>query len=113
MPYKFQEKKMLIPSEPGKDRRRKLTEKEKLEIFELYGTISQRKLAKMFGVSRRTIIFIGNPEKMEENYRRRVENGGSKMYYNKEKHRQYMKKHRTHKQELFLKGDLIENKKGV
>ena len=103
MPYKHIE--MLIPE--TKDRRCKLTKAERAEIKELYGTISQRKLAKMFGVSRRLIIFIGCPEKHAENLRQRAERGGSKAYYDKDKWREQMKRHRKHKQKLYVKGELI------
>ena len=32
-----------------------------------------------------------------------MERGGSKIYYSKEKNREYMKLHRHHKQEIYLK----------
>lgn len=49
------------------DRRRKLTEEQKKEIFENKLGLSQRKLAAMYEVSRRTIQFILDPEKLIEN----------------------------------------------
>ena len=60
---------------------------------------SQRKLAKMFKVSRRLITFIIDPKKHEKNLERRAERGGSSQYYNKEKHKEYMKEHRVYKNE--------------
>lgn len=49
------------------DRRRKLTPEQEFDLKQLSGTMSQRQAAAMFGVSRRTVIFIWNPEKLEHN----------------------------------------------
>jgi len=99
MPYKFETDKRKIPRE--KDKRVKLTEEEKEEVKRLYGQISQRKLAKMFGVSRRLVIFIGCPEKLrraKELYKERRKDG---RYYHKERHTQQVKKHRRYKKTIF------------
>lgn len=61
---------------------------------------SHNHLAKMFGVSKRTIQFILNPEKKAENLKRRQERGGWKQYYNKEDHAASMKEHRKYKYNL-------------
>jgi len=95
MPHWFEAKGNLIPR--SKDRRVKLTEKQREEIRSLYGTISQRKLAAQFGVSRRTVQFIGDPSKHEENLKRREERGGSAAYYDKDKNRKYIREHRQYK----------------
>lgn len=58
---------------------------------------SQRMLAKMFGVSRRLIQFKLDEQKLKANIERRQERGGTKQYYDKEKHREYTKKHRKDK----------------
>ncbi len=102
MPYKSE--KIKLPKKY--DRRIKLEDYERKKIKELYGKISQRKLAKMFNVSRRLIIFIGDPEKHKHNLQLRKETGGSKQYYNKEKNKIYMRNHRRYKQGLYLKGVL-------
>ena len=102
MPYKHIEYK--IPRD--KDRRVKLTEEEREQIREWYGKISQRKLAKIFNVSRRLITFIGCPEKYKRNLEQREARGGSKIYYDRAKHTKAMKKHRKYKQELYLKGEV-------
>lgn len=99
MPYKFETDKRKIPRE--KDKRIKLTNDERKEIKILYGQISQRKLAKMFGVSRRLVIFIGCPEKArraKELYKERRKDG---RYYHREKHREQVKKYRKHKKSIF------------
>jgi hypothetical protein len=88
------------------DRRVKLTEDDKKLIIWLSEEekLSQRKLAAQFNVSRRLIQFVLDPEKLAKNNEKRAERGGSKQYYDKEKHREYMKDHRHHKQDLKLKG---------
>jgi hypothetical protein len=106
MPYKFETEKMLIPK--THDKRIKLSNSDKIKIKELYGTISQRKLAKMFNVSRRLIIFIGCPEKHLKNLKQRELSGGSKQYYNTKKATLYRQTHRKHKKKLYDK-DLLNN----
>jgi DNA-binding XRE family transcriptional regulator len=107
MPYSHTN--MLIPKEH--DKRVKLTDEQKEKIKELYGKISQRKLAKMFNVSRRTIIFIGDNEKYQHNLELRRLRGGSAIYYDREKHNIAMKKHRHHKQDLKLNNMLTAKPK--
>lgn len=106
MPYLNQTKKLKIPVEL--DRRIKLNDVQKQEIIDLYRTTitSQRKLAKLYGVSRRLIYFILNPDKLEECKQRRLEKGTT--YYDKEKHRVYMQEHRTYRQKLYLENKLEE-----
>jgi len=102
MPYKCE--KLSIPKEY--DRRRKLSDEDRAKIQELYGKVSQRKLAKMFNVSRRLIQFIGDPNKKKRDLELRELRGGSKIYYQKEKHTKAIREHRQYKQELYLKGEL-------
>lgn len=61
---------------------------------------SQRKLAKMFSVSKRLIQFIIFPEKLKKSIQARLDRGGSMQYYNKEKNKKYMKKHRNYKHNI-------------
>lgn len=105
MPYKFETDKNKIPLE--NDRRVKLTLEERKQIKELYGKISQRKLAAKFNVSRRLIQFYGDPVKKERNLQLRLKNGGSMIYYDKDKNTKYMRSHRKYKKKLFDNGDLI------
>ena len=101
MPYKSEK----IKIEGGKyDRRVKLTPEDKKEIHANALELSQRVLADKYGVSRRTIQFILDPEKLKENLKRRKERGGSKQYYNKEEWAETMKEHRQHKHNLHKKG---------
>ncbi len=66
MPYKSSG---IIISGTQYDRRQKLTPFQKAEIFHRYMTeaVSQRQLAREYGVSRRLITFIVNPESEERN----------------------------------------------
>ena len=100
MPYKFEK----IPINNEKlDKRVKHTKEQKVEIKEMYetGNYSYRILAEMFKVSKRTIQFIVKPEKLEENKKAFAERQKDGRYYDKEKHRGYMKNHRDHKKELY------------
>ena len=90
MPYRFENKHLKMRKED--DKRIKLTEDDKKEIRKLYsqGLMSQRQLAKMFNVSRRSIQFALDPEKLKENYKQRVERGKDGRYYDKERQKEYM-----------------------
>ena len=102
MPYKSEK----IRIAGGKhDRRIKLTPQDKEDIKELTG-MSMNAIARKYGVSRRLIQFILYPERAEKNKLDRKNRGGSAQYYDREKYRDYMKKHRHYKQELYLKGEI-------
>lgn len=95
MPFIFENANFKIKRE--NDKRIKLSLEDKEYIVKLYktGNYSHRKLASMYGVSRRLIQFcLGSP-------RQKVDN---KLYYDKEKHKEYMKKYREHKGELYKQG---------
>jgi hypothetical protein len=70
------------------------------QLGESYNTIANR-----FKVSKRLIIFICNPDALKRNILLRKARGGSKIYYDREKHNEAMKKHRSYKQELFAKAE--------
>lgn len=105
MPYKFDN---LPINNPKYDRRVKLTDEDKKNIREEYakGTISQRGLAKKYNVSRRLIQFVLNPEKEDIAKKQFAERRKDGRYYNKEKHRNYMKNHRNYKKKLYKEGVL-------
>ena len=112
MPYKFESDKLLVPKEH--DKRIKLTQEDKELIRHLYETTdtSQRKLATQFGVSRRLIQFILDPEKQKANLQAREARGGSKQYYDKETNKKRMKAHREHKRALYEEGLLLAPERG-
>lgn len=87
------------------DRRRKLTDEQKEEIKK-DTTTSCNKLAKQYGVTKRTIQFIRNPESLKECIKRRQERGGSKIYYNREQHTKQMREFRKRKQQIYILGEL-------
>jgi hypothetical protein len=107
MPHKFDN----IPiNNPEHDKRVKLTDDDREGIREDYSTgmFSQRDLAAKYGVSKRLIQFVLNPEKAEiakQQFQERQKDG---RYYDREKHNEYMKSHRDHKKELWEQGLLEE-----
>jgi hypothetical protein len=101
MPYKSEK---IIISGSKYDRRCKLSAAQRAEIISLRGTISQRKCAEKYGVSRRTIQFLWFPEKLEANRKALFERGGWKQYYKKEEWSETMRNHRRYKQSLYMKG---------
>lgn len=104
MPYKSEK----IKIEGTKlDRRRKLTEDQKAYIRWLREEegLSQRKLAAMFGVSRRLITFILDPEKEKRSKERGKQLRKEGRYkYTKEQWAETMKEHRHYKEQLHKDG---------
>lgn len=88
------------------DRRQKLTKEDKEEIRRLYPLIqSQRKLAEMFGVSRRLVTFILDPDKEVDN--KELQKEKRKKGYYKPTKKQWadtIREHRRYKQGLYLQG---------
>lgn len=106
MPYRSE--KILICG-TRYDRRRKLTPEQRAEIFHRYMTedVSQRRLAREYGVSRRLVTFIVNPENEERN--RELLNGRkAKGLYkpDRKKHTETIREHRRYKQRLFKEGKI-------
>ena len=90
------------------DRRVKLTDEERIEIADTYksGGTSYNKLAVEYGVSKRLIMFIVNPDKYEVAKNQFSERQKDGRYYDREKHNKAVKKHRDYKKELFSKGEI-------
>lgn len=107
MPYKFETDRKKIDRKD--DKRIKLSIEQKEEIYQKYktGNYSQRKLAAIYNVNRRLIQFIIDPAKHDQNLKARKERGGSKIYYDKDKNTETMKKHRRYKKELHDQGKLV------
>ena len=103
MPYKSEKLKLS----ETQDRRRKLTDEQKEEIKRVYaeGKCGTRPLAKQFGVSRKTIQLIVNPE-IKQRQHDYVANNWRKYRPTKEEWAETMKEHRHYKQKLYLKGEL-------
>lgn len=90
----------------NQDRRVKLTQEQKEQIRDLYngGGHSLNSLAKQFGVSKKTILLIVNPESKAKNDEY-IKNHW-KDYYDKEEHTQAMKNTRNYKRDLLDKGEI-------
>ena len=103
MPYKSEKLKLS----EAQDRRRKLTDEQKEEIKRIYaeGKCGTRPLAKQFGVSRKTIQLIVNPE-IKQRQHDYVANNWRKYRPTKEEWAETMKEYRHYKQKLYLKGKL-------
>lgn len=100
MPYKSEKIKI---KDTEFDRRRKLSEDDKKRILELRETdgLSQRKLASMFGVSRRLIQYILDPVKLQ-----RSKELHKPYIYTKEEWAETMRNHRRYKQQLYIEGKI-------
>lgn len=88
------------------DRRIKLTQDQKQDIYNLYhnvGLYSLNDLAKIYGVSKKTILLIVNPECKRKNDLH-IKNNWRK-YYNTKEHTKAMQKTRQYKKELKEKGE--------
>lgn len=89
------------------DRRRKLTQNDKIEIDNLYnnvGGFSLNDLAKKYNVSKKTILLIVNKDSKLKNDINNKNN--YKKYYNREKHNLAIKNTRKYKNELMEKGEI-------
>lgn len=103
MPYKSEK----IKLKGLQDRRKKLTDEQRKEIKELYGTghYSLNGLAKRFGVSKKTILLIVNENSAERARQYRKENW-KEWQGTKEEHREAIKKTRKYKHKLYKEGKL-------
>ncbi len=99
MPYKSEK---ISIKNTKHDRRVKLTEEQRAEIFKNKDGLSQRKLAAMYEVSRSLIRFILMPEKLLRTKELRALRGGWRQYYDRTKNSQAIREHRAYKQQLFL-----------
>lgn len=107
MPYKSEN----IKLNEAQDRRRKLTTEQRKEIAELYATedYSLNDLAKKYNVSKKTILLIVNKDSAEKAKKYRKEHW--KEWQRKgEEHNKAIAKTRKYKHELYLKGELKEDK---
>ena len=104
MPYKSEK----IKLDPSQDRRRKLTDEQKVEILRIYksGVCGMRPLAKQFGVSRSTIQIIVNPNRAEK-VKQRVKEHWRDYRPSKKKWAETIREHRQYKQQLYVNGELI------
>jgi hypothetical protein len=87
------------------DRRIKIPKSEYPVIFELHKNGEFiRAIARLYNVNKRLIQFILFPERLKKNYQNRLDHGGSKQYYDKDKWKIVMREHRQYKRSLLKKG---------
>ena len=110
MPYKAEK----IKLNGLQDRRRKLSNEQRKEIRELYGTgcYSLNNLAKKFEVSKKTILLIVNDESANRAKQYRKEHW-KEWHRTGEEHNEAIKKTRRYKNELYKKGELKEEQEGL
>ena len=103
MPYKSE--KIKLPEQL--DRRRKLTEEQKQEIREKYGTgfYSLNGLAKEYSVSKKLILITVNPDSKAKSDNR-IKEHWRDYAASKEERAEIMKEHRHYKQELYKSGKI-------
>lgn len=105
MPYKIEK----IKLKGLQDRRKKLTDKQREEIKGLYATggYSLNGLAKIYEVSKKSILLIVNEESAEKARQYRKEHW-KEWQQTKEEHAKAIRKTRKYKQELYKSGKLKE-----
>ena len=103
MPYKSEK----IKLKGMQDRRKRLTDEQRKEIEELYGTggYSLNGLAKMYDVSKKTILLIVNKESAEKAKEYRKEHWREWKRVGEERN-EAMRKYRKYKQTLYEDGKL-------
>ena len=106
MPYKSEK----IKLQGLQDRRKRLTDEQRAEIKELYGTgcYSLNDLAKVFNVSKKTILLIVNKDSAEKAKQYRKEHW-REWQRTGEEWNEIKRKHRKYKQELYENGELKED----
>lgn len=105
MPYKSEK----IKLKGLQDRRKRLTDKQREEIKELYATgfYSLNDLAKQFNVSKKTILLIVNQDSAEKAKQYRKEHW-KEWKGTKEEHNEAIKNTRRYKYNLYKEGKLKE-----
>lgn len=108
MSYKSEK---IIIAKTKYDKRIKLTDEDKLVIKRLHSKgFAIRALARLYSVDRRSIQYLVRPGLLEHHKELRKLRGGSKIYYDKERHRKYIMKHRRYKQSLYIAGKIGINR---
>lgn len=103
MPYKSEKLRL----DETQDRRKRLTESQRIEIRKLYetGEYSLNDLAKKYNVSKKTILLIVNKESAEKAKQYRKEHWRD-WQRKGEEWNNVIKEHRKYKQKLYLDGKL-------
>ena len=94
------------------DRRAKLTDDERMEIKRIRKEegLGYQRIANMFGVSKRLVQFICNPDLAEKNRQRLKEKKSEGLYkYGHKEWAETIREHRRYKQLLYVSGKIKEN----
>jgi hypothetical protein len=109
MPFKSEYTHKKIPRELDRRVKLSLEDREKVKVY--YKQVkSERKTAVHFGVSRRLIQFILDPEKKVRDLHLRQLRGGSKIYYDKEKQVTGSRETRAFRKQLDKENKLTDEK---
>lgn len=91
------------------DRRRKLTDEQKVEIIRLHDEgWSLMKLAKEFNVSKKLVLLIVNPESKAKNDKY-IKDNWREFQQTREDRNEAVKKTRQYRQTLYVNGELKSN----
>ena len=107
MPYRSES----IPLQGLQDRRRRLTDETKSKIRAEYtkGGWSLTALAREFGVSKKTVLLLVNPESAER-ARAYVRANWKNYQRSREERNETAREHRRYKQSLYLRGELKDTR---
>lgn len=104
MPYKSDRKGVLIPRELKRNIKLSLEEREEIKRIRRGDGVSYQKIANAFGVSKRLVIFICNPDIAEKAKERLREAKKQGKYYYKEKNTAAVRETRRYKHKLYNDG---------
>jgi hypothetical protein len=111
MPYKSDKKGILIPRELKRNIKLSPEDREEIKRIRRENVVSYQKIANAFGVSKRLVIFICNPEIAEKAKERLKEAKRQGKYYYKEKNTAAVRETRRYKHKLYKDGKLEQTEK--
>lgn len=111
MPYKSDKKGILIPRELKRNIKLSLEEREEIKRIRREEGVSYQKIANAFGVSKRLVIFICNPDIAEKAKERLKEAKRQGKYYYKHKNTAAVRETRRYKHKLYNDGKLEQTEK--
>lgn len=104
MPYKSDKKGVLIPRELKRNIKLSIDEREEIRIIRMLHGYSYNSIAKAYGVSKRLIILICNPEIEKKCRERRKELQKDGRYYKKQYNTSQVRETRRYKHWLYNNG---------
>lgn len=111
MPYKSDKKGILIPRELKRNIKLSPEDREEIKRIRRDEGVSYQKIANAFGVSKRLVIFICNPE-IEKRAKERLKDAKRNgKYYYREKNTAAVRETRRYKHKLYLNGKLEQTEK--